>query len=201
MNGFETDALISKALAGDESARKNLLLRNEDRLRRVITIYLDSRLAARIDPSDILQDSMVKALKKLPEFLQDRSMAFYPWIRQIVRDQLIDTYRKHVLAERRSVRLEQLQPRITDASAAQLVDRLVGTGTSPTAAFSREERRMQVKNALKQLSEDEQELLLMRFFEQLRVTEIAEVLSVPLETAKSRIRRALEKMNRILHSS
>ena len=122
----DTDTLLIRCQQGDDEALHHLLTRHHDRLRRMIGVFLDPRVSARIDPSDVLQDALTCAAARLPGYLKTRPLPFYPWLRQIVRDQLIEVHRRHVAAARRSVRVETpLGQQISDASALQLANRLV----------------------------------------------------------------------------
>jgi RNA polymerase sigma-70 factor (ECF subfamily) len=68
---------------------------------------LDRRLAARIDPSDVVQEALADADRELAEYLGSRSMPFYAWLRRFAWDRLVEVHRRHVSAGRRSVDREQ----------------------------------------------------------------------------------------------
>ena len=199
MNDSETELLLSQAVTGNSHAVERLMLLHHGRLKRTIAAYLDPRLSGRIDPSDVLQDAMTQAAEKLPHYLVEQPIDFYPWIRQLVRDQLVDVHRRHIQAQRRSIQREAYVPSINETSAAHLVNYLVGSATSPSVIVVRKERRDAVRQALNQLAPANKEILLMRFVEQLRVQEIAQILAIPEATAKSRLRRSLEKMYRLVN--
>ena len=76
----DTDQLLERSAAGDSGARDQLLGRHRDRLRRMVDARLDRRLAARLDPSDVVQDVLLEAAHRLPDYLKDRPMPFYPWL-------------------------------------------------------------------------------------------------------------------------
>jgi RNA polymerase sigma-70 factor (ECF subfamily) len=78
----DTEDLLRRAAAGEGAAREQLLARHRDRLRHVVAMRLDRRLAARVDPSDVIQEAMADAAGKLPEYLRQRPLPFYPWPRQ-----------------------------------------------------------------------------------------------------------------------
>src|SRR5262245_29457747 len=59
----DTDVLLDQAERGDQRARDLLLARYRDRLRRMVALRLDRRLAARVDPSDVLQESLAEAAR------------------------------------------------------------------------------------------------------------------------------------------
>ena len=72
----ETEALIGDAARGDESARQRLLDRHRRRLRRMVALRLDRRLAPRLDPSDVVQEALADAAGKLDDYLQDPPLPF-----------------------------------------------------------------------------------------------------------------------------
>src|SRR5271166_4336869 len=95
-NGGETDALLERAGRGDAQARQRLLERHRSRLKRMVAVRMDRRLAARLDPSDVVQEALADAARDLPEYLQSRPMAFYPWLRQLAWDHLLRLHRHHI---------------------------------------------------------------------------------------------------------
>src|SRR5262245_4406773 len=97
----DTDNLLARTMQGDRGARDQLLGRHRDRLRRMIAWRLDRQLSARVDPSDVVQEVLAEADRKLPDYLRDRPLAFYPWLRQLAEDRLVELHRRHVQARQR----------------------------------------------------------------------------------------------------
>jgi len=77
----DTEVLLARAAAGDRAARDGLLERFRPRLRQLVGLRLDRRLAARLDPSDVVQESLAEAAAKLDAYLRTRPLPFYPWLR------------------------------------------------------------------------------------------------------------------------
>jgi RNA polymerase sigma-70 factor (ECF subfamily) len=190
----ETHELIDRAGRGDETARQKLLERYRDYLRRMIAVRLDRRLAARVDVSDIVQETLVEAARRLDEYLENRPLPFYGWLRRLAGDRVIDTHRRHVSAERRSVTLERRDLDLPDASADQLVRRLFADNTSPSNHLMREERHERLRTALASLPQRDREVLVMRHLEQLSTAEISAMLEISEPAVKSRLLRALVRM-------
>ena len=94
----DTDHLLAGASRGDASARGRLLERHRGRLRGMVALRLDPRLAARVDPSDLVQETLAEAHWRLDDYLRTRPLPFYPWLRQIAADRLADLHRRHVAA-------------------------------------------------------------------------------------------------------
>jgi RNA polymerase sigma-70 factor (ECF subfamily) len=194
-----TEQLLQKAIAGSADACGELLERHRQRLERMIDVRMDRRLAARLDAADVVQDALAEAVQRLSEYWRERSLPFYPWLRQLAWDRLAELHRRHVGARKRTVlREERWEPELPDESAAQLADRLAGRTTSPSARLARAEECERVRLALTRLSGPDREVLVLRHLEQLSLVEIAAVLGVTENTAGRRHLRALERLRTLL---
>jgi RNA polymerase sigma-70 factor (ECF subfamily) len=197
--GPDTDQLLQRVGAGDAAARELLLDRHRLRLRQMIALRLDRRLWARVDPSDIVQETLAEADQKLLDFARRRPLAFYPWLRRLAWERLILMHRQHVRAQRRSVNREELQaPPLPDESAVELAERLAARDSSPSARLRRDEECSRLRRALARLRNSEREILVLRYLEDLSTKEAAEVLSVTEATVKMRQLRALRRLRELL---
>jgi RNA polymerase sigma-70 factor (ECF subfamily) len=167
----------------------------------MVAIRLDPRLAARVDPSDVVQEALLDAAQQLDRYLRERPVDFYPWLRRLAWEHLVKLHERHVQARRRSVLREE--PGILalpEDSAVLLAQRLAGEGTSPSQRLVRWELQDRVRVALAQLSPTDREVLVLRYLEQLPTTEIAQVLGLGTSAVKMRHWRALERLSRLLNS-
>lgn len=199
LTGPDTDYLIEQASRGDAAARQQLLSRHRGRLRRMVTYHLDPRLAARVDPSDVVQEALADAARKLPGYLRKRPLPFYPWLRRLAWERLVKLHRRHLHAHRRSVTREE--PGVLDLpdeSAVELARRLLATGSNPAGHLLREELRARVREALDRLRERDRQLLVMRYLEGLSTREIAATLGISEAATKMRHVRALDALRRHL---
>jgi RNA polymerase sigma-70 factor (ECF subfamily) len=198
-DGSETQQLIARAAQGDAAAREELLARFRAPLRRMVAIRMDRRIAARVDPSDVVQEAMKDAHARLPEYLTQPQLAFYPWLRRIAWDRLVDMYRTHLGAERRSVLKEEADaPPLNDESVVQLAQRLVTNSTNPGQRVMLAELQARTKLALAELKPHDREILVLRYLEQLSVEEIAAVLNISSTAVTSRHLRAVQRLRRLL---
>src|SRR5579859_1656551 len=175
----DTDELLRRAEDGDAQARQAVLVRHRNRLKHMIAVRLDPRLAARVDPSDVVQEALLDAARGLDDYLRQRPVPFYPWLRQLAWDCLIELHRRHLHAKRRSVKREQpLAPHLSDESAMQLADRVLARQSSPSDRAMRNELRARIRAALDHLGERDREVLVLRHLEHLSTREIAAVLGI-----------------------
>jgi RNA polymerase sigma-70 factor (ECF subfamily) len=195
----ESEVLLDRAGRGDEAARQELLVLHRKRLRQMIAVRMDRRLAARIDPSDVVQEALAEAIEQFSDYLRERPLPFYPWLRQLAWKRLAELYRRHIQAQKRSVRREeQRAPALPDESALELANRLLARGSSPSARLRREELRSLMQSALAQLAEHDREVLVLRHLEQLSTAEIAAVLGISEGAVYTRHLRALERVRSLL---
>lgn len=194
----QTEALIERACRGDRAARQELLLRHQDRLRHMILVRMDRRLAARLDPSDVVQDVFADACRKMSDYLQRQPLPFYPWLRQLAWERLVKLHQRHIRAQKRSItREENWGAGLSDDSALRLAGGPAGGG-SPSNHLLREELRRRVQDGLGRLPEPHREVLVLRYLEQLPMREIAAVLGTTEGAVKVRHLRALQSLRALL---
>ncbi|HWE39193.1 MAG TPA: sigma factor, partial [Isosphaeraceae bacterium] len=95
------------ALADDPAAADRLWARHREPLRRMIDMRLDRAIGRRVDASDVVQDVLIEASRRLGDYLRNPAMPFHLWLRQIARDRMIDEHRRHRVAARRSLDRER----------------------------------------------------------------------------------------------
>jgi RNA polymerase sigma-70 factor (ECF subfamily) len=196
----DTDALLARVASGKESAADALLERHRERLTAMVRLRIDRRLAARLDASDVVQDTLAEAYKKLRKFAATRPMPFYPWLRGIAWERLIQLHRQHVGAGRRSVTREEPGTELCDGSQLLLADRLAASAASVSRHAMRDEIRDRVRAAVRQLAPPAQEIVTLRHLEELSFKEITAVLGISEAAVYSRYRRAMEQLARLLKS-
>jgi RNA polymerase sigma-70 factor (ECF subfamily) len=162
---------------------------------------MDQRLAARLDPSDVVQETLIEAAKQLPDYLDERPLPFYPWLRRLALDRLEKLHIKHIRGQKRSVDREEPKPfHLSDESVQRLAKRLASSGTSPSDQLLREELRQRVAEAMAQLDEQDREILLLKFVEQLSAKQMAAILGQKEGAVRMRQLRALERLQSLLES-
>jgi RNA polymerase sigma-70 factor (ECF subfamily) len=189
----DIDRLIEQARRGDEAARQALLGQHRDRLRRMVAVRLDPRVAPRVDPSDVVQEALVAAAELLPDYLQKQPIPFYPWLRRLAWERLVKLHRQHVTTEKRTVAREVVLE-LPDGSVNVLARLVVANTTSPSDQAVRKEVQARVRAALNELGARDREVLILRYLEQLSAAEIATVMGSTPGAVKVRHLRALERL-------
>ena len=198
-----TRELLSAARDGDQDAVEGLMDRHRDALRKLVDHRMDRAIGRRVDASDVVQDVLLEASNRLGKYLDQPTLPFHLWLRQLARDRLIDMHRRHRKAQRRSVDRERpLAARAhADQSSMDLAARLADAELTPAAASIRRELQLRFHEAIEDLVEDDREILLMRHFEQLTNSETAEALGLSPAAAGMRHLRALRRLKGQLENS
>jgi RNA polymerase sigma-70 factor (ECF subfamily) len=199
-NSEETIHLIERAKAGDQAALNEIFAIHRDRLRRMVELRLDTRLHARVDASDVVQDAYLEVTRRLDEYLRDPKLPLFLWLRLVVGERLSKLHRQHLATGMRDAGREVSLYRgaLPAASSAALAAQLLGRQTSPTQAAVRAERLLRLQEALNALDPIDREIISLRQFEDLSTAEAAQVLEIEPAAASKRYIRALKRLKDIL---
>jgi RNA polymerase sigma-70 factor (ECF subfamily) len=192
---------IRLAGEGNREAMEELMAAHRSRLRQIVAVRLDGRMASRIDASDVVQESLMEATRRLREYIDKPEVPFFVWLRQLAWQRLAQLYRFHFKAQRRSVEREVERISLSDESVTRFADRLAASGMAPSRRMRRKETQDQLRAALARLAPADQEVLVLRHFEQLSTKEIAAVLKISEPAVRHRQRRALERLTQMVRAS
>ena len=195
----QTQELLLQARDGDEAAVNDLMERHRKALRRMVALRMDRQISGRVDASDIVQDVLVEANRRLSDFIDDGKMPFHLWLRQLAKDRLIDMHRRHH-AQRRNVDREQpiKADSNMDRSSMDLEGQLSDPQLTPAAANIRKEQRGLFWDAIEELGDQDREIILMRHAEHLGNSEVAEALELSPAAAGMRYLRAMRRLRAVL---
>jgi RNA polymerase sigma-70 factor (ECF subfamily) len=196
----DTDELLGKAADGDQDAWGALLARHRQRLHSMIALRLDSRLAGRIDPSDVLQEAFLAASLQFKDYAASRPMPFFLWLRLVTGQKLMGLHRHHLGKQIRDAGREVAlyQGSSPEASSTALAARLLGREARPSEAAMRAELVLRLEAALNSMDPLDREVLVLRHFEQLSNGEAAQVLNIQPSAASKRYIRALRRLKETL---
>lgn len=170
------DDLIAHAQHGDQQAFQLLVERYADIAWRTAWVLLANRTMA----EDVLQDAWLDVWRNLKRFQAGRS--FRPWLLSVVANRCRTLARRMALP---SISLEQ-HPGVLTGQMASVED--------VAQIYLRREADAELRAAFALLSADQRQIIQLRFFAELELHEIAEILQIPLGTVKSRLHRAIDAL-------
>jgi RNA polymerase sigma-70 factor (ECF subfamily) len=200
-NSDETEELLNLARDGNQEAWARLLKRYERRLHVMLKLRLNPRIERREDVSDVMQKVRLEAFLHLTDFMRERRMPFYCWLRGIAKNKLMLLYRHHGRKARDLAVEVPIDPFLPHASSVALAEMLSAHEPRPSEAVRKQEEREQLYQALERMDPVDREVLALRHFEKLTNDETAAELEMTPAAASKRYTRALLKLRDILTSS
>lgn len=195
MSDQRTTDLMRLASRGDENAKNVLFGRFRRRLRRMIDLRLDLRLRHRVDPSDVLQETLLEATKRFDGYSKSPAMPFFSWLRFIAFEKIKLHYRRHIRTKKRDARKEQsLNLRFVGNESDDMVLELSRPISTPSERVMRSEIQGRLRRVLTELRPGDREVLVLRHFEQRTNQEVAEQLGIDPSAASTRYIRALQRL-------
>lgn len=165
--------LLNAARHGDLASRDAVLLRFHPWLRLVARLELDTRLNAKLDPSDVVQQTLLEAQQALPKFRGTTEGELVAWLRQILAHVLAHEVRRyHGTKKRDAGREVSFEAGSLDGSV-RLAGLLTASTSSPSQKAMAHEQELLLADALNRLSHDYREVLILRHLEDLSFAEIA----------------------------
>lgn len=178
--------LLQQARNGDHAAQNTLLDQLHKYLAFVANHQMDRELQAKMGPSDVVQQSMIRAVENLETFRGNTVNEFRAWIRQILVNEAKQV-KRDFRAQKRDVFKER---RIADSLAHGPVDLADSLPTPGTKALAEEQTRA-IEVALEKLSEQDRQIIQWRNWDGLEFDEIANRLNISSSTASRKWYRAL----------
>jgi RNA polymerase sigma-70 factor (ECF subfamily) len=159
--------------------------------------HLDPRLRGKLDPADVVQQTLLRACIALPDLRSRSSESMVAWLRTILARTLADAV-KHYHRDRRDVDLERSLEADLDRSSSGLIASLAADQTSPSEAAQRNEELFRLANALANLPEPMREVVILKHCRGETLQQIAKQLGKTVPSVASLLRRGLEELRRRL---
>lgn len=190
--------LIDQAREGDDAARDELFGACRNYVAIVARTQAESWLRAKVDASDIVQQSLLDAHKGFARFEGREEGEWLAWLKQIVTHNTQDLVRKYRTAKRATGREARDHG---DSQGFSLIDNLPEDVPTPSQALMAHERELQLADALAQLSADHQEVIHLRSLQRLPFEEVAERMGRSRPATQMLWMRAIEKLEALLTSA
>ena len=190
--------LLMNAARGDAAAREDLLGLYRPYLRLAVGVRIPKLIQKRMDASDIVQKTLLDAVRGLPEFRGQTEPEFTAWMMKMLERNLLQCVRDNTLGKR-DVRLEQNWTDVS-GSAVLMWRSLAADGSSPMSSVFRGEVALHLAMALEELPADQRTAVELRYFGQLSLQAIAARMERTTGSVTGLIRRGVEALETLLPS-
>lgn len=191
---MDEQALANRVAGGEVDALADYLTVVRERLLAYIQRQLGAGLRRKVEPEDIFQETSAEALRSLDQIDFSQRDPF-SWLCHLAQRRIIDAHRHFFAAKKRAAGREvALQGGGGDSDQGGLINMLVASMTTPSAAFSRNVKQARVAEAIGELPEQQQTALRMRYVEGRPSKEIAEAIGKSDAAVRVMLTRAIKKL-------
>ncbi len=169
-------------------------------LRLLARLHLAPSLRRKLDPSDVVQQTLLQAYQALDQFRGRSEAECAAWLRQILARNLARAVRDFGRARRDLAREQSLQAAL-DASSARLEAWLAADQSSPSGRAEQAEQAVRLAEALEQLPEAQREALVLQHWQGLSLAEIGTHLGRSPEAVAGLIKRGLKQLRHLMRES
>jgi RNA polymerase sigma-70 factor (ECF subfamily) len=178
------DALLVKNyMAGDENALAVLIKRHQSK----IYGFIYSKMPDRDVADDVFQDTFIKVIKTLKSNSYNEEGKFLPWVMRIAHNLIVDHYRRN-----------KKMPMLRETEDFSIFSVLTDSSMNVESKIITEVIEEDLQKIIKQLPDDQREVLTMRIYQDLSFNEIAELTGVSINTALGRMRYALMNLRKLI---
>lgn len=175
--------LVKNYIAGDENALSILIKRHQSK----IYGFIYSKIQDRDLADDIFQDAFIKVIKTLKSQSYNEEGKFLPWVMRITSNLIIDYYRNN-----------KKMPMQRETEDFPLFDRIRDNSLTIENLLIKNQVELDIKKLIQELPEEQKEVLMMRFYQDMSFKEIAEVTNVSINTILGRMRYALVNLRKVI---
>ncbi len=191
-DGPSDEYLLAQVRAGEHSYLEDLIRRYERELYGYLRRYLGRDDLA----EEVFQATFVQVFRKIGQYEPGRPAR--PWLYAVATNQAIDAMRRRARRPDRAADPSLGLPAGADDDARPFLDLLPAPGPGPTENLETDELRRQVRAAVDQLPELFRQVVILAYFQGLKLQEVGDVLGIPVGTVKSRMHAAVAKLAELL---
>ncbi|WP_282050285.1 RNA polymerase sigma factor [Maribacter aquivivus] len=183
---IEDSQLVKEYIQGDERAIEALINRHNSRL----TGFIYSKVGDRELTEDIFQDTFMKVIRTLKRGAYNEEGKFLPWVMRIAHNLVIDHFRKH-----------NRMPMYNSKESYNIFSLLGDDKLNAEKQLIKEQIDSDLLRMIKELPEDQQEVLEMRIYKDMSFKEISDNTGVSINTALGRMRYALINLRKLVEAN
>jgi len=170
--------------------------RHRSYLQMLANMHFDRRLQGRLGVSDIVQETLQEAHQQRENFRGDNTAQLAGWLRQMLRNNMIDAARRH-LRGKRAVNMERSIAAM-NRSSLRLDAVLAGDQSSPSECLMRHEQLLTMAEALDELPPDQAEAVRLKHLEGLSLKEIGEAMNRSTPAVAGLLHRGLKNLREMM---
>jgi RNA polymerase sigma-70 factor (ECF subfamily) len=194
------DRLIAHARRAEPGALDRLLGSYRNFLRLLARTGIDQSLQGKADPSDLVQETLLKAHRHFDQFQGRTEAELAGWLRQILARCLADLVRKYRMAGARQVDRERSLDDLLGSASHALGGLLAPNGQSPSQSAQRRELTVVLADALAELSPDYREVIVLRTLEERDWDDVAATMGRTVGSVRLLWARALKKLRPLIEA-
>jgi RNA polymerase sigma-70 factor (ECF subfamily) len=194
----DPERLIQDAKGGRDQALGDLLDLYRNYLRLLARLEIGHRVQAKLDASDIVQETFLEAHRHFGQFNGKSEGEFVQWLRMILAARVANTLRHYLGTQGRDVRREEAPVVNLDHSSMQIDQFLAASISSPSQQAERRERAVLLADALEALPKDYREVLTLRHFQGLPFPDVSQAMGRSVDSVQKLWLRALIRLKESL---
>ncbi|UZH55004.1 sigma-70 family RNA polymerase sigma factor [Salinimicrobium tongyeongense] len=175
--------LVKRYMEGDEQSLSILINRHQQR----IYSFIFSKVFDKDVAEDIFQDTFIKVIKTLKRGKYNEEGKFLPWVMRIAHNLVIDHFRKN-----------KRMPKFENSGDFNIFSVLCDSGLNAEKQIIKDQIEADVQELIKELPQDQLEVLVMRIYKDMSFKEISERTGVSINTALGRMRYALINLRKVI---
>ncbi len=194
-----THHLIAEARRGEASSLEELLERSLSFLNERAARTIERKLKVRLDPADLVQQTLLEAFRDFDSFEGDDILTFNYWIQRILDHNIVEAHRRNVVVSKRNINVERS---IDDSRVVRpkLRESLEAREPTPSGLFTSEERARHVRTAVASLPASQREVIWLKHFQQWSLRRISHHLDRSEASIAGLLKRGTRNLRRLLRN-
>jgi RNA polymerase sigma-70 factor (ECF subfamily) len=198
MTDLDVEDLLRQARRGDTLALGQLLELYRNYLGLLGRLQIDRRLRGKLDASDLVQETFLKAHRHFSQFRGETEVELLAWLREILRLTLVNLVRHYWGTKQRDIRLERQLAAELENSSHTLDRALFSRQKSPSESVVRREQAVRLADALERLPPAYREVIILRHLEGLAPVDVARHMGRTVDSVDKLWARGLGQLRRFL---
>ncbi len=188
--GRTTAGLVARAKGGDETAYDALFALAADRARLFVRLRLGPKLRKKVDVDDVVQDAYLEAHKSFGTFRYQGDGSFTRWLCRIIENRIRGLADHHGAQKR--------EPPAAMERVSRIEHRVAAARTGPQTAVLRGEQSARLIAAVDALADEERDAVLLRFFQDRTIDQIADLIGKSPSAVRRLLGRATRRLGALL---